>query len=195
MGLSVDYYAHQRRTLQPAGPALPADPGSNWQRLTDALADELARADSRALALFSEADPRTTYEMIRDWERLLGVSGGFDDALQVRRARLTEHITRVGGQSISYILDRASNLGFNITISEFHRDYSLAGVLTAGDELFADISQRLSFRVNVAVQAGAAFTAGASTAGDTLGSWSPDRLVDLIERIKPAHARVIWNYT
>jgi len=68
-------YGNVLRSLLPPGPAWSAETGSELMNLLDALGDSLAVVDARALALLEEFDPRTTTELLADWERVFGLPG------------------------------------------------------------------------------------------------------------------------
>lgn len=69
----INGYFLQLQALQPPGSALPRDTESVWSRLLGALSDELERVENRSEALVRESDPRTTEEMLTDWERVCGL--------------------------------------------------------------------------------------------------------------------------
>jgi uncharacterized protein YmfQ (DUF2313 family) len=73
MGLTADDYRALCQNLLPSGPAWSREPDAFTTRLLDAWAQELARIDARVDALIEEADPRTTTELLPDWERNYGL--------------------------------------------------------------------------------------------------------------------------
>jgi len=181
--------------LKPPGVALPTDTDSNWARLMLALAEELARVDGRAQDLVDEADVRTTFQLLQDWERVTGLPDACtpdERDLQDRRRDLRQRFAGRGGQTPAYYIERALEIGHDITITE--TKVSIAGVMVAGDELVAAHAHRYAWKVSVPVELTHPFVAGASTAGDRLGYYEPTRLECLIERIKPAHTLVLWEY-
>lgn len=84
-----------RRALQALLP-----PGSIWRRdlngilaeLLLAAGDEMARVDARGVDLLNEADPRTTKELLPDFERVLGLPS--TGTLDARRAIVTALLLR-----------------------------------------------------------------------------------------------------
>ena len=92
-------------SLLPSGIAWPKDPGFVTHSVAQVLAEELARNDSRIRALLEEADPRTTLEMIEDWERVLGLPNECTpegQTLQARRnAIVSTAIRRIRSRSSS----------------------------------------------------------------------------------------------
>lgn len=116
-------YAGQMRQLLPMGAAWQFPAESNLAQLIAALAEEFARIDARAGQLIDEADPRTTLELLPDWERVLGLPDACfkaPDNVSERRVALRQKITGLGGQSRAYFTELAARLGYFITIEE-HR--------------------------------------------------------------------------
>lgn len=196
MGLDASQYLSQIQALLPPGVAWTRDPGATLTQLLAAVAEEFARIDVRADALLEEADLRTAYELLPDWERVLGlpdecvVSAG--QTLQSRRAAIVSRLTAIGGQSIMHFIDMAATLGHTITIAEVRP--SRAGVLQAGDELVGMESHVHYWQVTVPTVTTYAFVAGGSTAGEELGYWQPSELECVFARTKPAHTNIFWKY-
>lgn len=114
-------YAGQMRQLLPHGAAWASPQESNLTKLIVSLAAEFARIDARAGQLIEEADPRTTLELLPDWERVLGLPDACfaaPDNVSERRAALRQKITGLGGQSRAYFTELAARLGYFITITE-----------------------------------------------------------------------------
>lgn len=86
-------YARMIKALLPPGRVLRQDTDSVVHALALASADELVRVSGRAADLIEEADPRTTSELLPDFERELDLaSTGTDDE---RRSRIVARtITR-----------------------------------------------------------------------------------------------------
>lgn len=90
-----------------------------WALLTG-FGDELARIDGRGIDLVEESDPRTTDELLPDWERFAGLP---DPCAPVpvtkadRRLALEARLTAVGGQSKAYFIARAAAMGIVVTIT------------------------------------------------------------------------------
>jgi len=120
MALSAEDYASLIEGLTPKGPA--------WQedKLRAIWGIELARLDVRIWTLLEESDPRTTTEMLPDWERVLGLP---DDcmvslplSINERRLIAWQRLTEIGGQSRAYFIELARRFGEpGATISEFRQ--------------------------------------------------------------------------
>ena len=195
MGLTADQYREQLAALQPPGLALPADIDSNWQQLLHALAEEFARVDARADVLIQESDPRTTFELLTDWERATGlpdpclIDAGL--GLGERRAEIEAKLVAQGGQTPAYFTEVANRLGYDIEIEEI--PLSISGALVAGGELSGAATDIYWWRVHVPLDVSTGFLAGNAVAGDELGYFRPAELECLFDRLKPAHTDIEYN--
>lgn len=113
--MSANQYREQLQALLPSGAAWPRNQGAILTATLDALAQELARVDVRMGDLLNEADPRTTNELLTEWERSRGlpdpcVTGPLTS--DQRRNNLVAKVTNLGGQSPMYFLLVAERLGF-----------------------------------------------------------------------------------
>lgn len=196
MGLKADDYRNQMIALQPRGMALPTHEESDWVKLLAALAEEKARADGRVEQLLKEMDPRTTFEMLEDWERVLDLPDpcriGDPGGLGERRDAAAAKMIQTGSQTPAYFVAIANRLGYDITIEEI--PLSMSGGLVAGGELSGTEEDRFWWRVNVPVQLSGNFIAGNSVAGDELGSYRPNELECRFGRLKPAHTQIEYQY-
>lgn len=95
--ISAVEFARMLIRLWPPGRFL-TDPDSVIYKLMLANGDELARLQQRQIDLLEEADPRTTSELLPEWERQYGLTdtSGTDDE---RRARLQTRILSLFGFS------------------------------------------------------------------------------------------------
>jgi uncharacterized protein YmfQ (DUF2313 family) len=128
-------YLRPLQALLPPGPAWPRDDDAELTQLLDGLAQEFDRVDSRELALLEEIDPRTTSELLADWERVAGLSAAGKTTAQ-RRAALHARLLGHGDPSRALMAELAAALGYAISIREYH-DPFVAGS-AAGASLFQD---------------------------------------------------------
>lgn len=194
MTLTAEQYRDLLLALQPPGQALPVDPDSTWARLLLALADELARLDARADDLVDEADPRTTYELLADWEQVAGLPDSCapeSRTVTERRNALHARIAGMGGQSQQYYIDLAALLGYTITITEFRPAH--AGIAVAGDAI-TNGDWVHAWQVRAPETTVTAATAGSTSAGEPLRVWGNELLECAIRRYKPAHSVVLFTY-
>jgi len=185
--MNSEAYLQQLLALLPPASALDRSEGSTLHALLDSFAQELARSDTAGVSLFDEMDPRTTYEMLVDWETTCGLpsSGTIAD----RRLAVHAKITERGGQSIQYFIDLAAALGYTITISEFE----VHSVDSTVDAPLTDEVWRFWFQVNAPAE-----TVRESSVNDdvdtALRSWGNDELEAAINEDKPAHTGAIYAY-
>ena len=95
-------YLKVLQQLLPPGLALTQDPASNLTKLLTAFAEVLVGVDASIAGLYDEADPRTTNQLLPDWERVCALPdpavGGAQQSLVERRAWLMLRLTSIGGQ-------------------------------------------------------------------------------------------------
>lgn len=195
-------YLSQLQALQPPGAALPRDPGSVWYRLLTALAEELERVESRSVDLTREADPRTTIEMLEDWERVCGLPGECPvrdtaSSLQARRAAVVNVLTRAGGATLAYFKRLTQIAGVEIDITEY-RPF-LCGLSFCGGTLWGTNPDphgvRHVWQVLVKGQRVTRFRCGASTCGERLCAIDPaEELECLLRQAAPAHTVLLVGY-
>lgn len=193
MGLSAEVYARQLQQLLPQGAAWDVQPGSRMAQLLLGIGEELARIDARAGSLVDEWDPRTTYELLVEWERMLGlpdpcVTG--EQTIAQRRAAVIAKYTSLGGQTPAYYIALAAALGYSVTITEF-TPYDI------GDDVDAPIegdAWAYAWQVNAALN-----TVGEQTVDDgadePLAWWGNEALECVLDRLKPAHTYLLFAYT
>ena len=195
--MSADYLS-QLLALQPPGAALPREPESVWVRLLAALADGFERVDARSNDLVRESDPRSSIELITDWERVCGLPGecAADDSvasLQGRRAAVVNALTRVGGQTPAFFKRLAAIAGVEIEITEY-RPF-VAGLSRCGAPLSGLEDVRFCWTVTVRGQRVTSFRCGSSSCGERLSAFDPAREVEcLLRAAKPAHTVLIVGY-
>lgn len=193
--LKADSYLSLLKSLLPKGAAWLAEQGSTLHNLFFALALEFARLDGRSFDLQNEADPRTTLECVTDWERVLGLpdtcDGKLPETLQQRRNAILSKLTATGGQSRQYFIDIAAAHGFDISITEFFP--FRFGSSHFGD-LFNGAGRSSMWQVNAQDGTPIYFRFGASRFGERFLLVQNEGLECLINRLKPAHTEVIFNY-
>jgi uncharacterized protein YmfQ (DUF2313 family) len=191
--MNAEQYGDHLQALLPQGGAWPRDRSATLTKFLQAWGDEFARIDGRGDQLIEEADPRTTLELLADWERVAGLPDecmGPGQTTAQRRAALLQRLTKLGGQSPAYYIDVAAALGFTITIDEFRAhdvdddvDYPLLG----SDWNFAwQVNSALNTVVELTVE---------DTVDDPLAFWSTVPLECVIRRLMPAHTVVIFAYS
>lgn len=193
MGMTAEDYLAQLQALLPQGPAWPRDAGATLTKLLRAMADELARVDGRAGRIIEEADPRTTAELLADWERVAGLPDSCvtaEPSTVQRRAALHARLTTLGGQSAAYFVALAARLGYTVTITE-HRTFTVKSAVN--DPLY-DTEWRFAFVVHAPLNTTRRFNVR-SAVSDPLASWGNAALECMVNRLKPAHTIALFAYT
>ncbi|HLH94995.1 MAG TPA: putative phage tail protein [Xanthobacteraceae bacterium] len=128
-------YAQAYRDLLPDGPAWPRDPSSYLQKWCAGIGAIWGDVDAAAALLLTvESDPRSTVNLLPDWERNFGLPDpcmAEPSTIQARQAALVAKLTTQGGQSIAFFIATAAEMGYAITISE-HSPY-MCGLSQCGD--------------------------------------------------------------
>jgi len=111
--------------------------GAAWTRAAESVATEFAhglmvefgRVDVRAAQLLLEMDPRTTTELVDDWERITGLPDPCVESapttIEGRRAAITSRIIARGngGASLTFLREILTALGYasaDVVIRRFH---------------------------------------------------------------------------
>lgn len=186
-------YTRLLQALLPTGSVWPRDPEATLTKLLAAWAAELARVDQRGDDLVDEADPRTAFEMLTDWERVCGLPGachGTAEGLAQRRAAVANQLTFRGGQSRAFFLSLAAALGYQVGIEEFRplRAGDLAGSRTYDDEW------AFVWRVRGPEASAISVLRAGGGAGERLRTWGNALLECEIGRRSPAHTNVLFAY-
>lgn len=130
---------------------------------------------TRAEDFLTEMFPDEALELLTDWERVVSIP---DDCIAVeaaaadRRINILSRIASYGGLSIPYFIILAANLGFTITIQEYHP-------FRVGIEGMGDFIRDPDFQFvwQVTVSAGGGYT----------------KLECIFGKLKPAHTRVFFT--
>jgi uncharacterized protein YmfQ (DUF2313 family) len=179
----------------PRGPAWPRRGLVSVMRsLLHAWGDELARVDGRAQQLHEEADPRTTSELLADWEYDAGLPGDcleLGTTVALRRSALVAKLTDSGGYHPDDYIAAAAAAGFTVTLTEFTParigdviGYSLYGT----DWWYALQINAGQLTIQAAVIGGAAI-------GDPLRFWGNDLLECVIGEFRQGQVVLLFSYT
>lgn len=196
MIFSAADYLTQLRSLLPRGLAWACEVGSTRYQLLRGLAAEFARVDARLVDLRNEADPRTTIEMLPDWEAFVGLPdtcGGVEvSTIESRRAALQDKLLATGGASRKYFIDLAARLGYpGATIDEF-RPMSCNG--GCNDSLWS-VADRFVWKMNLPVAGGIWTMTCNDGCNDYLRVGNGEYSIECrIARLKPAHTVLIFSY-
>jgi len=187
---TAEQYAGALRSLVPPGRIWPESLESNLELLLLGIAEEFVRLEERGHNLVDEADPRTTNEMLADWEAMVGLPDachGLGATLEKRRAELVARLTSQGSLSRAFYTHIAEMLGFTVlSIDEFTPSAPGPGGLGyAGNDWW------FVWRMNVADDGGVTYFTCDSLCDERLSEFGDQVLECLLNRLKPAHTRLL----
>lgn len=190
MDVAEDYLG-ALQSLFPPGPAWPRDDTAPLTRLFAGLAVEFSRLDGRSDQLVDEADPRTTYELLPDWERIAGLSGGALPVAQ-RQADLVSKLVSRGGQTPAYYIALGAAMGLTVTITEF-REWSFD---MDDDEILYGAEWAYAWQVNIPYVSSAPAIDWTFDSDDDMPFAIYSNVLDVSAFIadKPAHTNVLFAY-
>ncbi|MDP2153795.1 MAG: DUF2313 domain-containing protein [Methylotenera sp.] len=194
MALSVENYVQQLQSLLLLGKAWTRNVDSVLTNLLKGIAKEFARIDARADDLIMESDPRTTSELIEDWERVADLPDPcvtVAQTIEQRRVALTSKLTMQGGQSRKYFINLAASMGYaDATIDEYRpmncNDDCNDALYSADDRYF--------WTINLPSTSGIFVMNCNSTCNDALRAWGDEAIECRINKYKPAHTTAIFAY-
>lgn len=193
--ISADRYREQLQALLPQGAAWTREPDANLTALLDAWAQELARLDQRCDDVIEEADPRTTSELLADWERVAGLPDpclGASPTLGQRRATLVQRLIALGGATPADFIAVAAAIGVAITITEF-RPFDVNGDVNSPIQ---GPDWGYAWRVNAPLTGGVGNLDVTGSVADALGWFDANgQLECVIRALKPSHTIVFFSYT
>lgn len=161
-------------------------------------ADGLA-LDAAQLAadqIVSEVDPSTTFQLLPDWERVLGLPdecvGTLSLSIEQRIAAVKTKYTAQGGQSRAFFIGMAASFGIpGTTIDEFKPANCNSN---CNAQIWSE-ADRFAWRLNIP---GAAQIEGAncnSNCNSQLQSWARSAMLECaVTKFRPAHTTAIFNY-
>ena len=116
-------YADAMQALLPLGQAWPRANESALMRVVRGLCRIWGDFEMRASTLLEvESDPRSTIELLPDWERNWGLPDPCytePQSIAERQLALVMRMTMEGGQSRQFFIDVAAMIGYTITITEY----------------------------------------------------------------------------
>ena len=194
MALIADDYTGLLQNLLPSGPAWPREPSAFVTKLLAAWAQELARIDARVDALIDEADPRTTLELLGEWEEMLGLPdpcAGESPTLQQRRSAVVAKLVNGGGQSEAFFIEFARALGYEISITTFRP--ARINEARCGEPCYGQ-DWIFAWSVDLPLTAVVFARVNQSVIGDPLSSWGNDVIQCQLQGLKPAHTVLLFRY-
>jgi uncharacterized protein YmfQ (DUF2313 family) len=192
--MTREQYTQAFIQLMPLGFLFNTESDSNLYKLMIAICANYELFDFYVDQFIEESFPNTTLELLPEWEANYGLPDDCsqpDDTIETRRKILLAKYNALGGQSPAYFIQIAAYLGFTITITEFNGFKT--NIDKTNSPLYSDDWQWV-WQVNTADGA-VFFKTNLSTANEPLIQYSDNRLTCFLEKIKPAHTRLIFNIT
>lgn len=146
--------------------------------------------------IVSEADPSTAYQLLPDWERVLGLPddciGTLPLSFEQRIVAVKTKYTAQGGQSRAFFIGLSASFGITgATIDEF----TPASCNSNCNAQIWSQADRFAWRLNLS---GAAQVEGAncnSNCNAQLQSWARSAMLECtVSKFRPAHTTAIFNY-
>ncbi|MBB5414116.1 YmfQ family protein [Paraburkholderia atlantica] len=187
-------YLRAFQSLMPRGRVWPTDSNAEQTQVFAGLTQVYARNTARANQLLVDAFPATTYELLPEWEATLGLPdpcAGSAPTIAQRQQQVVARLANSGGQSITYFVNFAAQLGYTVKIEQFTQ--ARAGMLKAGDPCCGrdwNFAWRVAAPASTIVRA----VAGAMAAGDPLAAFGNAVLECEIRSVMPAHTIVLFSY-
>lgn len=210
-------YTHGLAARLPVGEIWPRDPAATLMRLVAAVATVVALWAERAgRFLLIEAFPPSSLDLLPDWERVLGLPEPClpleDLTIDERQTIVREKLARrPGSQDRYYFLRIADELGYDVTITEHVP--AQCGMSQCGYQLRSEADGKLLVRgagcgtpyiryVWTITIAGPRLTWFAVGAGGGRAGQDPhlrirraEDLECILNKLKPAHTKLVFDYT
>lgn len=173
-------------SYDPAAPGLAAQLDAEGAALDDALG-----AAQRVLAAIT---PDGDAELLSDWERVYGLPdtclSNVDSSISLRIQAALRKIRRAGSLSRQFFIDLAGEFGYAITIDEF----SPHTVVSTVAEPLRDEDWFFYWQVNMATAIPPRDFTVVDAVNTPLTVFQDGVLECLLNRLKPAHTQLLFNY-
>lgn len=198
MRANQDQYLALLQSLLPQGEIWPRSPEATLTKLLQSFSKAIAANHNRAIDLIDEVDPRTTSQLLTDWERVCNLpdncSAATATTAQERRDAVVTRLAARGGQSLAYFREIAEQLGYQVEFTEYHP--FTCGRSKCGDSLNGTGKTRYIWKCTVTGPRITRFKCGASRCGEKLGKISRAQDLEcLFHKLKPAHTKLIFGYS
>jgi uncharacterized protein YmfQ (DUF2313 family) len=183
------------QALLPRGRVWPRDPETVQTKVLSGLAPCYERQTARANYLLVDGFPKTTVELLPEWEETLGLPdpcAGVAPTVAARQAQVLARFSGIGGQTPAYYIAYAALLGYTITITQYAP--ARVGQSRVGQPLNG-LAWAFAWKINAPLNTIVRSTIGVSRAGDPLASWGNAVLQCEISEIVPAHTVPIFAYS
>ena len=193
-----DDYLAQLQNLLPPGKSFTRAAGATLTKVLRAWGTEFGNVELRGQELLLESDPRSSLELLGEWEDFLGLPDPCltkrPTAVALRRFAAVSRLTSEGGQSRAFYVSLALSLGYKITVEDVEEFGPFrVGEGRIGDRFFGS-EWSFVWRVHAPEHTAFFFRAGESVAGDPLMTFGNEALTCTLERVMPAHTKVLFAF-
>lgn len=193
MALKSQEYQRLLLDLLPRGLAWPKEALTTTALFFRAFAEALCAFESRVKGLIDEADPRTTTELINEWEADWGLPAkctGQLSTLEERRAALTNRVVGMEDQSRQTWIEYAARIGYVITITEY-----AAGDTVPGRPDIPPADAAFAVQINAPLTSYRQRQMGEEMGG-AFASWGDNSLLECaMQEIVSSHLILLFSYT
>lgn len=187
-------YKELLKSLWPEGKAWNREEGSMFDVLNEGLAVELARIEERVQNLLNEADPRTAFEALDDWENVVGIPDDCESqaaTITERQAAIVRRLRYRGALTKTFLTELAALLEYEIEIDETFP--FRMGKNRMGDPMYG-ANWKFWFTVRIEEFETGVFRMGTNRMGDRLRSFQNTILECVLNKSKPAHTDILFTY-
>lgn len=196
------------KSLFPSGWAWVAEAGSFFDKFIESLCIEPSRIEDRAMKFLNEMDPNRTFEMLDNWERLLGIPDECtrpgELTLLERRTRILQKLTLGGGQNAAFFVLLAKQLGYDTEVFDIinYRDFRV-GISRVGEALSNSTDPdgepnengwAFTWTVKGPAEFVRRFRVGQGAVGERLVLFENTTLECVTRKFSPAHTTVLFAY-
>lgn len=192
---SEEQYLNMLVQLLPQGAAWPREEAADRDTLLGLAAFSQHNVEVAAVEMILEGNPARTVKMLAEWEKEFGLPDECSlsyETLAERRAALVAKYTAVGGNSLAYLVELATNYSGQVCTGNKYGAFR-AGESVAGDALTND-PWRYWYRISVPETVVRPFVAGSGCAGEPLRIWGNERLECMIKQFGPAEGHALITY-
>lgn len=191
---SVGQILEQFKKTLPYGRAWPRDAGTVLEGILKCFMPTAERTINDARSLIPNSFPATATYTLLEWQKTLGLPdpcAGTNPTIDQQQRQVAARLGDRGGSSVSYYINFAKTLGYEITITEFSS--AKADFMRADDPVY-DAFWDYFWRVNAPASTVHYFSADASYADEALATWGDAVLECEIKSRTPAHTKVFFSY-
>lgn len=192
--ITKEQYAQAFIQLMPLGLLFEIDDSTQLYKLILAICANYEIFDAYCDNFLQEIYPDTTQQLLTDWEAEYGLPDECsqpDDTTETRRKLLLAKYNALGGQTAAYYIKLALYLGYVITITEFTTFRT--NINKTNDVLYGE-AWKWVWQVNCTSTTGIYFRTNLSTTNEKLIDFGNERLICFLEKYKPAHTHLIFNF-